>query len=443
LTQFQISNPDDNDVDVDESSFSEGVVTPALFPRGIPLPPVKRLPAEFECNLCFRVKKFQKPSDWTKHVHEDIQPFSCTFPVCPESKSFKRKADWVRHENERHRHLEWWTCNFPECSHTCYRKDNFVQHLVREHKMAEPKVKGRGSSSSKNKPVKSSQEDNEFWALVDTCRQETKSKARDEQCRFCGNVCSSFKKLSVHMGKHMEQIAMPVLDLVKLRQVSPDTIVSPIKRGQAVQTSFAAFPAAVNRLDSAHNISPYLADATSTYHALSVGHSPLSGHVSTGSNGTYGVERAYYSPDAMSSGMQGQMNTASYGPSRSFEIQNALYGATMGYLPSQHVERPDHSISPHQHLVTPRSQATSQGYAGSFFDSVGPGYSQGPMQTMYGATSSPMGYLPQYASPLQEMPRPMGVDGQPGLGLHDLDQAQEYMYGSASNGNGRANMQFS
>ena len=70
----------------------------AHFPEGIPIPPVSRLPAEFECPLCFQVKKIIKPSDWTKHVNEDIQPFTCTFPECSEAKSFKRKADWVRHE---------------------------------------------------------------------------------------------------------------------------------------------------------------------------------------------------------------------------------------------------------------------------------------------------------------------------------------------------------
>ena len=70
----------------------------AHFPAGIPIPPVSRLPAEFECPLCFQVKKILKPSDWTKHVNEDIQPFTCTFPDCSEAKSFKRKADWVRHE---------------------------------------------------------------------------------------------------------------------------------------------------------------------------------------------------------------------------------------------------------------------------------------------------------------------------------------------------------
>jgi len=240
--------------DDESSAFGEGTVTATQFPPGVPLPPVKRLPTEFECPLCFKVKKFQKPSDWTKHVHEDVQPFTCTFPNCAEPKSFKRKADWVRHENERHRQLEWWTCNMPDCSHTCYRKDNFVQHLVREHKKPEPKVKAskgptKGPASGKARVARSQMEVIEdwkaaipgspdpaqdevdkVWALVEDCRHDTRKLPREEACKFCGNVCNSWKKLTVHLAKHMEQISMPVLRLVEQKAVTLDTIVSPVEQ---------------------------------------------------------------------------------------------------------------------------------------------------------------------------------------------------------------------
>ena len=217
-TQFQIAgHGHDTTTDADIQILGgEGTVTAAQFPAGVPLPPVERLPAEFECPICFKVKKFQKPSDWSKHVHEDVQPFTCTFPRCNEPKSFKRKADWVRHENERHRQLEWWTCTLPDCHHTCYRKDNFVQHLVREHKMTEPKGK-KASKTRGNDPVEGQQ----FWDLVEQCRQETTKSPRDEPCRFCGNVCSSWKKLTVHLAKHMEQLALPVLGLIQERDILP------------------------------------------------------------------------------------------------------------------------------------------------------------------------------------------------------------------------------
>lgn len=244
--------PSDDDV----NTLAEGIVTPAQFPPGVPMPPVKRLPAEFECSLCFKVKKFHKPSDWSKHVHEDVQPFTCTFPYCAEPKSFKRKADWVRHENERHRQLEWWQCNMNECTHKCYRKDNFVQHLVREHKLPEPRLKTvkaskpavRGPSSQKtrkqqqhgddaNPANEANAENDQVWKLVEECRHETLKSPQDEPCKFCGNVCSSWKKLTVHLAKHMEQISMPVLDVVKEKDVTPETIVSPMEQRFSRQTT--------------------------------------------------------------------------------------------------------------------------------------------------------------------------------------------------------------
>ena len=229
--------------DDDANALAEGIVTPAQFPPGVPMPPVKRLPAEFECSLCFKVKKFHKPSDWSKHVHEDVQPFTCTFQSCAEPKSFKRKADWVRHENERHRQLEWWMCNMHDCSHKCYRKDNFVQHLVREHKLPEPKVKTakagkpavRGPSSQKARANRGDGDDSpdefdQVWRLVEECRHETPKNPKDEPCKFCGNICNSWKKLTVHLAKHMEQISMPVLNVAKAKEVTPETIISPIEQ---------------------------------------------------------------------------------------------------------------------------------------------------------------------------------------------------------------------
>lgn len=230
--------------DDDANALADGIVTPAQFPAGVPMPPVQRLPAEFECSLCFKVKKFHKPSDWSKHVHEDVQPFTCTFADCAEPKSFKRKADWVRHENERHRQLEWWMCNMPDCSHKCFRKDNFVQHLVREHKLPEPKVKTmkpnkpavRGPSAQKARKQMEEQSEefpeeiDQVWRLVEECRHETPKNPQDEACKFCDNVCNSWKKLTMHLAKHMEQISMPVLNIVNHMHVTPETIISPIER---------------------------------------------------------------------------------------------------------------------------------------------------------------------------------------------------------------------
>ncbi|KAJ6033068.1 hypothetical protein N7499_009338 [Penicillium canescens] len=227
-----------------QHATSDGTGVAAQYPPGVPPPPVNHLPAQFECPICFEVKKFQKPSDWSKHVQEDIQPFTCTFPRCTEPKSFKRKADWVRHENEKHRQLEWWTCAFSECHHTCFRKDNFVQHLVREHKMPEPKLKTGKASEADIAPNNRREKDvKRLWQMVEECRHETDRTAQSEPCRFCGNVCSDWRKLSVHLGKHMEQLAMPVLHLVKPSAPSPANLTSHANlKEEPVRGSSATYP---------------------------------------------------------------------------------------------------------------------------------------------------------------------------------------------------------
>jgi hypothetical protein len=184
------------------------------FPVNVPLPPVCRWPAEFECPLCFEVKSFSKPSDWTKHVYADLSSFTCTFPGCIEPKPFKRKVDWIRHENELHRHLEWWTCNIDDCRHKCYRRANFVKHLVREHKMKKPSAAWIPESQGRH----SEAEPDEIARRADECRQETTKRPDEEPCRFCGHSGSgSWKKLSTHLSRHLEQISLPVLRLVEPR----------------------------------------------------------------------------------------------------------------------------------------------------------------------------------------------------------------------------------
>lgn len=206
-----------------DSNPGEGAINDETFPQGVPMPPTRSLPAEFECQLCFKAKKFQKPSDWTKHVHEDVQPFTCTYDKCKEPKSFKRKADWVRHENERHRHLEWWICDVDDCRHPCFRKDNFLQHLVREHKLPEPKQKTKAA-------INKARLTEPAWIRLEKCHYETENKPQDEPCKFCGKAFPTWKKLTVHLAKHMEHISLPVLRLVKIKDVDANTIISPVEQ---------------------------------------------------------------------------------------------------------------------------------------------------------------------------------------------------------------------
>lgn len=293
----------------DEDSNPEGKLAAENFPVGVPLPPITSLPAEFECQLCFKVKMFKKPSDWTKHVHEDVQPFTCTYANCREPKSFKRKADWVRHENERHRHLEWWTCEVDDCQHKCYRKDNFLQHLVREHKLTEPKQKTKAAVKKASGP------EDPIWAIVRTCHHETTAKPQDEPCKFCGRRLTSWKKLTVHLAKHMEHISLPVLRLVQQQQVTSDMIISPVEPLPARQIPLT--PVCMDRKEGISSISGHS------------GHSNFASHFAVNNNN---ISPSFHQGSSFSSPLYG--NSPSHLPVNSFPefvpAQNNMYSNMPG-----------------------------------------------------------------------------------------------------------------
>lgn len=183
-----------NNIDDGSDSNPESKLGPENFPAGIPMPPTDRFPAELECPYCFVVKKFQKPSDWTKHIQgmitlqvsktitnsitEDVAPFTCTWAGCKDARSFKRKADYVRHENEKHRHIESWNCDIDDCAHVCHRKDNFQAHLVREHRKVEPTARNKAEIQ------RATGYDAYFWGIVDRCHRKSSAEATHEPCKL-------------------------------------------------------------------------------------------------------------------------------------------------------------------------------------------------------------------------------------------------------------------
>ncbi|KAL8895286.1 MAG: hypothetical protein Q9207_008230 [Kuettlingeria erythrocarpa] len=401
------------------TALAEGVVTPAQFPPGVPMPPVKRLPAEFECSLCFKVKKFHKPSDWSKHVHEDVQPFTCTFQTCAEPKSFKRKADWVRHENERHRQLEWWMCNLNECNHRCYRKDNFVQHLVREHKLPEPKVKTskagkpavRGPSSHKAR-TKGELDDltdelDQVWRLVDECRYETPKNPKDEPCKFCGNVCNSWKKLTVHLAKHMEQISMPVLNIAEAKEVTPETIISPIEQRTSQNTSSSPAgqsPLAQNpAMHPLHpTVSPYggsnvnapMGDLSSQYARMQTSYYPQEpiSRFQRNQPSTYPPPQQQ-SPSSYSSGRGAPYNMTSY---NTYDPGAANLFVPVNQAPRSSLQYGTQTSSPEGIYGGTRPPPSSQPRSGSFFSPRHNAYPSSsttyPEQGQFATASDTYGY---------------------------------------------------
>ncbi|EPE35581.1 C2H2 and C2HC zinc finger [Glarea lozoyensis ATCC 20868] len=219
-----------------------GMVFQGALPFGILLPRSRSLPAEVECQFCFKVNRLQRASDWTKHVHDDLQPFTCSWENCDDTKAFKRKTDWIRHENEKHRQLEWWTCSFEDCKHISYREDNFLQHLLRKHEFCESdKPKIPSGSGHLTDPT---------WATVEACHHETTASTKDEPCKFCGIVLSTSKKLSTHLANHMERIAIYALQLLQMANIDTKPIGDPTVRtryegsvfGSALKASIGLTP---------------------------------------------------------------------------------------------------------------------------------------------------------------------------------------------------------
>lgn len=55
------------------------------------------------------------------------------------------------------------------------------------------------------------------------------ARPQDEPCRFCGKTLTTWKKLTVHLAKHMETMSLPVLRLVAYKELDADTIISPVQ----------------------------------------------------------------------------------------------------------------------------------------------------------------------------------------------------------------------
>ncbi|GAD91601.1 hypothetical protein PVAR5_0174 [Paecilomyces variotii No. 5] len=204
-----------NDRRYRSSAVGEVAAHATHLPFHIPIPPVSRLPARFECPICFRVVMCLRASDWIKHVYDDVEPFTCTFPDCSNPESYTRKAEWIRHEGEKHRKTEWWECSYADCSHKSFRRDLFREHLVREHNALE-----RNTTITKTASVERLEfrkdDSRRIWDMIEQCRKENKKISPKQQlCPFCGEICRTWKILTTHMGKHLEQLVMPVLELAK------------------------------------------------------------------------------------------------------------------------------------------------------------------------------------------------------------------------------------
>jgi len=94
--------------------------------------------------------------------------------------------------------------------------------VVREHKLPEPKQKTKAAirKAGLTEPA---------WIMLERCHHETQNKPQDEPCKFCGKAFNTWKKLTVHLAKHMEHIGLPILRLVEAENIDANTIIDPIE----------------------------------------------------------------------------------------------------------------------------------------------------------------------------------------------------------------------
>lgn len=183
-------------------------VTPTLFPLGIPLPPVKWLPARFECPICFKVKVVSTPSDWTSHVHDDLRPYMCTFTDCNGPHIFRSKEDWEKHDF-RHRRFGWFKCNLDACNYSTARQDSFEAHLRAKHNV-------------------SAQKANDLYQK-ERFRHGTHWMSQSEPCVFCESTSGTLIDHVAHLGKHMEQISFLSLPTDLLSHYEPTPLLTKYK----------------------------------------------------------------------------------------------------------------------------------------------------------------------------------------------------------------------
>ena len=155
--------------------------------------------------------------------------------------------------------------------------------------------------------------------MLEQCHHETTQRPQDEPCKFCGKSFPTWKKLTVHLAKHMEHISLPILRLVEAKTVDANTIISPV--GEQILTPVT--PISRAKMESQ---SPFNMDS-------------ISPHVPTASQFTStGFEQPTYFPTTGSSagyGMHGSMQQEVHYTNNNHG--NQMYPNTFG---AQHMDQP-------------------------------------------------------------------------------------------------------
>ncbi|PGH13362.1 hypothetical protein AJ80_06356 [Polytolypa hystricis UAMH7299] len=169
-----------------ETASNISYATTAYDPHGniVDLPPPPSLSPfqkEFTCLYCCVVcpSRHAQGKSWRAHILQDLQPYICTYPSCPEpDQLYMSRYAWLEHERLLHRKV--WQC-FEHANTFFSSKDGLRNHLKSSHE-----------SLTKH----------QILNIVDL--SETTLEDERQLCPFCFMEGSFEKGLGYHMAFHQE-----------------------------------------------------------------------------------------------------------------------------------------------------------------------------------------------------------------------------------------------
>ena len=145
----------------------------------------------FRCTVCGEKQKdIINQTEWKKHVFADLQPYICTFQDCKGGiDSFATRKAWTDHEFSVHRTTKIWICN--DCAARFPGKASYREHAYSSH----------GNVLMRN----------QLEALVNSAETQV-GPSEDNSCPFCSeNPGTKSRAFAMHVGRHMEEVALAVL----------------------------------------------------------------------------------------------------------------------------------------------------------------------------------------------------------------------------------------
>ena len=146
----------------------------------------------FRCTVCGdRHKDIISQTEWKKQVFKDIEPYICTFNDCKAGiRSYLSRKAWADHEFLDHPTSSIWTCN--DCGQKFYEKASYREHAYSSH----------GNVLMRN----------QLEALVNSAEQRLGGRTERDACPFCDEFAGGKSRaFAMHVGRHMEEIALAVL----------------------------------------------------------------------------------------------------------------------------------------------------------------------------------------------------------------------------------------